>query len=675
MPDSAPLGLAPHEHAATRMVGLSFDSAASPHFGLAGFDPRRQRAYGWGFAWYPDDGSAAQVIKDATSVGENAMTKLLREWERFESTTFVAHLRGATRALTERDTQPFARPFGPRIWVFAHNGDLTHPDGSRDLGDPLPLGNPACFEPVGRTDSERAFCWLLGRAFEAGARSLFDVGWERLHAWFRHLDGLGTANLIVSDGQDLVAYSDESDYNRLHHARFVPPNVPKSLPGTDLVVNVDDARVRTRTVVAFSTRPLGEDGFSPFLPGQMLVARRGGYIYDSHASPEDRKMMVVPLGPLSEPQSAEALDSGPQRPSVEQTQAAGDLQPEPSPSRSAVEAEENDATSDLPAAPESPSNPPAPSNPREPQRVVIPADHHFARAHPGRLLTVLHETTYTYELAVEKSEHLFRLQPIHDRWQDVLTHELFLSVDGRSLDYEDVFGNKVTKLGVDTPFRQLTVRAQSLVRVRGYVSPDLQAPDRRTQIPLVWMPWQRQMMTPYLLPPELPETQLRELSAYAMSFVERQDYDLVQTLLDMNIAIYRDYAYVSGSTTMATTPFQVFSKRRGVCQDFANLLICLARLLGIPARYRVGYIFTGANYENQVQSDASHAWAELYLPWLGWQGFDPTNGCLVNEDHVRVACGRNYGDATPTSGTLFRGGGGERLEVRVEVEEAKPASS
>jgi transglutaminase-like putative cysteine protease len=137
----------------------------------------------------------------------------------------------------------------------------------------------------------------------------------------------------------------------------------------------------------------------------------------------------------------------------------------------------------------------------------------------------------------------------------------------------------------------------------------------------------------------------------------------------MNLTIYRDFKYVSGSTTLATTPFDVYCNRRGVCQDFANLLICLARLLSIPARYRVGYIYTGGNYENKVQSEASHAWVELYLPWMGWQGFDPTNGCLVGRDHVRVACGRNYRDATPTSGTIYKGGGTETLSVDVRVQD------
>lgn len=82
----------------------------------------------------------------------------------------------------------------------------------------------------------------------------------------------------------------------------------------------------------------------------------------------------------------------------------------------------------------------------------------------------------------------------------------------------------------------------------------------------------------------------------------------------------------------------------------------------------MGYIFTGTDYANKIQSEASHAWAELYLPWIGWHGFDPTNGCQAQLDHVRVACGRNYGDATPTSGTIYRGGGTETLALRVRVE-------
>ena len=86
------------------------------------------------------------------------------------------------------------------------------------------------------------------------------------------------------------------------------------------------------------------------------------------------------------------------------------------------------------------------------------------------------------------------------------------------------------------------------------------------------------------MPPELPETQLAELAEYAMSFVKRNESDLLDTLLDINQTIFKEYAYTQGATTVYTTPFEVYANRKGVCQDFTNVMICLARLLGVPGR-------------------------------------------------------------------------------------------
>ena len=191
----------------------------------------------------------------------------------------------------------------------------------------------------------------------------------------------------------------------------------------------------------------------------------------------------------------------------------------------------------------------------------------------------------------------------------------------------------------------------------------------RNTIPLVWMPWQRQVLQPFLLPPELPESELEELAQYAMSFVERNDYDLVDTLFDLNQTIYREYKYQQGTTSLSTTPFEVYVKRRGVCQDFANLFICMCRLLNVPARYVCGYLYTGPSSPHAVQAQASHAWVQVYLPELGWKGFDLTSGVVTRTDHVRVAVGRSYVDATPTSGTIYLGGGSETLEVHLEVKQ------
>jgi transglutaminase-like putative cysteine protease/predicted glutamine amidotransferase len=296
-----------------------------------------------------------------------------------------------------------------------------------------------------------------------------------------------------------------------------------------------------------------------------------------------------------------------------------------------------------------------------------------ARAEP-RLFEVVHRTVYAYEKPVERSTHLLRLTPVDDHLQTVRSHQLTVSVPAQSRDYVDVFGNRVRRLAIQAPFSEMVIEARSLVEVRD-VDPIGDEPLRvRSTFPLVWMPWQRQVLDPYLLPFELPETQLAELAEYAMSFVRRNDHDLLDTLLDINHTIHREYAYQQGATTLQTTAFDVYVQRRGVCQDFTNLMICLARLLGVPARYVCGYVYTGpkstADVANQVQSEASHAWAQLFLPQTGWVGFDPTNGILTQTDHVRVAVGRNYLDATPTSGTLFVGGGGETLSVDVRVEPA-----
>jgi transglutaminase-like putative cysteine protease len=291
------------------------------------------------------------------------------------------------------------------------------------------------------------------------------------------------------------------------------------------------------------------------------------------------------------------------------------------------------------------------------------------RAAPPRRLEVRHRTIYRYATPVERSTHLLRLEPVHDRLQRLVSHDLRVSVDARKNEYDDVFGNRSVRLFIDTQFSELVIDSRALVVTLDTDPLSSRPIHARTTVPLNWMPWQRHMLQPYLVPPELPESQLVELHDYAMSFVERNGYDLIDSLLDINHSIHRDYSYRPGTTTLQTTAFEVYSQRQGVCQDFTNLLICLARLLGVPARYACGYLYTGPQHENRMMAQATHAWAQVYLPEAGWKGLDPTNGVLTQTDHIRVAVGRNYVDATPTSGTLFVGGGTETLEVSVVVEE------
>ena len=308
--------------------------------------------------------------------------------------------------------------------------------------------------------------------------------------------------------------------------------------------------------------------------------------------------------------------------------------------------------------------------------MAIPETVTAARRH----LAVKHITRYRYDRPIERSTHCVHLRPIDDVHQSVESYRLLLVPDVPILEFEDVFGNWASRFEISQGYQELTVTAESTITISGvdpfaFAHACAHAPIRPS-FPLVWMPWEHVMLSPYLAPVELPETQLRELYDYAMAFVERNNHDLMETLFAINLTLFREYKFVPGSTRLETTPYEVFTSKKGVCQDFANLFICMARLLGIPARYVCGYVYTGntatldngANGANRTQSDASHAWLQLYIPNAGWKGFDPTNGVLASTNHIRVAYGRHYRDATPTAGTLYSSAQ-ETMTIDVQVVE------
>lgn len=686
----------------TQLLALSFDCATSPSIRLRGLERAESSldaVYGWGLAWYPQDGNAAMVVKDPTSLGTNALTHVLSDWERFSATVFVAHLRGAAKRRAQQDTHPFQRSYGGRDWVLAHNGDLRH--GFRHE---LPLGDDPTFEPMGQTDSEHLFCWLLSQLRAAGHRRLRDVPAEALAGWLRRINRLGTLNLLLSDGTDVAAYSDAFGYRPLWWIRHTPPDPLIRVTNAEIDLKVGTSADASRTAVVVSSERLSEAGWAPIGPGELLVSRRGNVVARSDLLPSDWVASVALSAAERELLRAGDADAARRlsrallhadAPGVEDGPLSSDV----------VDAAQAELPLDAPTHPEADVWVPPDSvsldgiDERVSDRVVVSSpglpdataalaraasvlrapevlrsglaheldDERYAASDALRVLETWHETVYTYKDPVQLSSHVLRLRPVHDASQELLDWRLHLSPACPLRTFEDVFGNHVVQSEVRREYYQLRVVAQARVRLHGQRRPRLRAAANQSRLPLVWMPWQRQMMLPYLLPPELPETQLRELSDYANGFVERQDQDLVATLQDINETIHRDFLYKPASTDLGTSAYDVYAARRGVCQDFSNLFIALARLLNIPARYRVGYIHTGNSYSNTRQGDASHAWVEVYLPGVGWRGFDPTNGVLANDDHVRVACGRNYRDATPTEGTIYKGGGGESLLVRVKV--------
>jgi transglutaminase-like putative cysteine protease/predicted glutamine amidotransferase len=605
---------------------MSFDSLSSPSVSLKAFeDASTPGTAGWGLGWYPNDDNAAMIIKDPGSRKAQIFAKTLSDWNVFRSTVFLCKVRGAAKRYTQQDTQPFSRNFAGREWLFLHNGDLDKAKLKLAYRESSPF-----LEPLGKTDSELAFCYLLNQIHWNGAKRLADIEWEGYVKWFRVLDTFGTASIVLSDGQVMIVYHGKQATTDLFFSRRIPPHQNTKLTSEHITVDISDSLDTHKTAIFLTSCDFHEEGWQKVDLGEMLVIRRAQLIWDNLGKIQQNSLPEQSISQSQQPVLSPTLQNS-QSFAASQTQQA-----------------------------------------QTSKKVVnIKA---ITRTHDGkplecRFFNVTHVTKYTYITPVEKSSHLFRLQPVEDAVQEVLQSTLEISVPNEQIYFEDVFGNQAIAAHIESHYTELSIKSESHVKIYARPPDDFTSSLRRSSIPLVWMPWQRQMMLSYLMPPELPESQLRALGDFAMSIAERNDYDLLDTLNDMSQQIYRDFSYVTGSTDIETTPFDVFCSRTGVCQDFANLFICLARLLTIPARYRVGYIDTGGKYENTIQSEASHAWAEVYLPYLGWRGWDPTNGCLTAQDHVRVACGRNYNDATPTSGTIYKGGGREKISVDVKVKE------
>jgi transglutaminase-like putative cysteine protease/predicted glutamine amidotransferase len=578
------------------LLAMTFEGELAPSFDLkcltTGALPD-----GWGLGYYPAGEPSASVLKEPAPPRGSIRGELVKAWEHLESSLFVLHVRTATWGPnTDANTQPFVRSWGGRDWMIGHAGSLV------TALDETP--GPR-FEPVGATDTERVFCTLLGRIAERGWRSIADADAAELHRWLLDLNVRGSLDMVLCDGQHVLAYADLFAPG-LHLAHLVPPYAGLALADGDVRIDLTSRGSRPRKGCVVSSSPLdGVEGvpnrtWRRLARGELVLLRQGAVVGD-----------LLPAGAAS---------------------AASQRAATPPPSRT--------------------------------ERRIA------ARKHASRL-TITHRTSYRYASLVERSTHLLRLFPMHDRLQTLLESEVSVSVDGRSHDFDDVFGNRVRRVVLETPYRELTIVGRSRVQALDTDPLSFDMRHVRAVIPLVWMPWQRNMLQPYLQPPELPESELVELIDYAMRFVQRNDGDVLDTLLDLNDTIYREYKYVQGTTTLATTPYDVYATRRGVCQDFANLFICLARVMAVPARYVCGYVVPrvkSADASKPIPAQASHAWLQVYLPEVGWRGLDPTNGVVTSTDHVRVAVGRNYLDATPTSGTIYVGGGAETLEVAVNVE-------
>ncbi len=286
---------------------------------------------------------------------------------------------------------------------------------------------------------------------------------------------------------------------------------------------------------------------------------------------------------------------------------------------------------------------------------------------------VHHVTSYDYETPVVLSAHLAHLLPRALAFQRVLSARLHTDPAASwRRDGTDHFGNTVTWLFLDVAHPAFEVTAEATVDV---CFPDPPPPDAtpawevvgataRRGGPAAWQAAEFLFDSP-LAPAD------SEAAAYAApSFAPGRP--VLAALLELKARIYREFTFRSGVTTTATTIREVLSRRQGVCQDFAHLMISALRGLGLPARYVSGYIRTHPppGGKRRLGADQSHAWVGCWLgPEHGWVDLDPTNNLVVKEEHVVLGWGRDFRDVTPLRGVIL-GGSEHELSVRVELEPA-----
>jgi transglutaminase-like putative cysteine protease len=239
------------------------------------------------------------------------------------------------------------------------------------------------------------------------------------------------------------------------------------------------------------------------------------------------------------------------------------------------------------------------------------------------ILEIQHETAMEYSQPVSEWLCELRMEPVSDATQRCHSFQISVGQPVTLSHYLDGFGNRVHHFNILRPPTTLRILAASVV--------------------------------------ETEDTGIGPMASQTAFSADATGHDWQLPLAAIDYLPLRGPARFeyARDVTDATSPIDhLLTRGKGVCQDFTHLMIAVLRSFGVPARYVSGYIHR-ENKESQ-----SHAWCEVWLPDVGWTGFDPTNGCPVNGHFVKTAVGRDFSDVPPNKG-IYRGAGDERIKVRV----------
>jgi transglutaminase-like putative cysteine protease len=266
-------------------------------------------------------------------------------------------------------------------------------------------------------------------------------------------------------------------------------------------------------------------------------------------------------------------------------------------------------------------------------------------------LRISHSTTYRYEPPASGVIQILRMTPGSHDGQYVADWQIDVSTDSRLDMHDDAFGN-TTHVLTCGPTSDLTIRVEGLVETQD-TGGVLKGTDERFP-PSLFL-----RATPL-------STANAAMAAFARGLQGKGGNDALGFLHTLMGEINDHMTFDEDPTNTGTSAVEAFALKRGVCQDYAHIFIACARSGGVPARFIAGHFLRA---DGRVDQQAGHAWAEAFVPDLGWVGFDPANRICTTDAHARVAIGLDYLGAAPVRGTRY-GGGKETLTVAVRVDQA-----
>ncbi len=279
---------------------------------------------------------------------------------------------------------------------------------------------------------------------------------------------------------------------------------------------------------------------------------------------------------------------------------------------------------------------------------------------------IRHQTEYQYSDNVAVCYNQLRMQPVTAGKVNCKSSVVNITPEPTTQDaHSDYFGNAVLTFSIEAIHDALTVLADSRVEVfPSDITESTPCSNWESLCVFGTQPKFGRLIDEFRYRSPRIEPHLRFKEYAGPSFTAQRG--IVEAALDLTRRIHSDFEYNTSATDVQTRTEHAFELRAGVCQDFAHVQIACLRSIGLAARYVSGYLLL----EDTTEQEASHAWAEAFVPDLGWVGFDVSNGMSPDDRYVRIATGLDYKEAAPISG-VTQGKGAQTLAVAIRVEQLK----